>query len=156
MLNESACISADPQAAEYLRDNITYNGEIHIPVLTMHTTGDGLAVVQNESAYRNVMNEEGNERFLRRTFVSRAGHCAFTPAETIAAVQTLLNRLDTGHWGSLDVTGLNNTAEALGPNFNIFAAPGGGIVPVAPAFVEFHPSQYLRPFDAGDEDRDKD
>jgi len=54
------------------------------------------------------------------------------------------------------VTNLNNEAESLGSSFNIFAAPGGGIVPVAPAFVETHPRQYLRPFDAGDKDRDKD
>jgi len=65
-------------------------------VLTLHTKGDGLVVVQNESAYKQVVEEAGNERFLRRAFVSRAGHCAFTPAETIASVQKLLDRLDTG------------------------------------------------------------
>jgi len=156
VLNETARISADRQAPNYLKENITYDGEIHIPVLTLHTTGDGLVVVQNESAYRDVVGEEGNERFLRRRFISRAGHCAFTPAETIAAVKALLNRLDTGRWGPLEVTDLNNAAEALGPGFNIFAAPGGGIVPVAPAFVEFHPNQYLRPFDADDKVRDDD
>ena len=156
MLNETERIGADPQAANYLKENITYNGEIHIPVLTLHTTGDGLVVVQNESAYRDVVGEEGNERFLRRRFISRAGHCAFTPAETIAAVKALLNRLDTGQWGPLDVTDLNNEAEALGSSFNIFPNPAGMIVPVAPAFVEFHPSQYLRPFDAEDKDHDKD
>lgn len=156
MLNETARINADPHAAAYLEENITYNGEIHFPVLTLHTTGDGLVVVENERAYRNVVREEGNERFLRETFVARAGHCAFTPAETITAVQTLLNRLDTGKWGPLDVTDLNNTAEGLGPSFNIFSAPGGGIVPVAPAFVKFEPTQYLRPFDAEDKDHDKD
>ena len=37
MLNETARIDADPQAANYLKQNITYNGEIHIPVLTLHT-----------------------------------------------------------------------------------------------------------------------
>jgi pimeloyl-ACP methyl ester carboxylesterase len=156
MLNETERIGADPQAANYLKENITYNGEIHIPVLTLHTTGDGLVVVQNESAYRDVVGEEGKERFLRRRFISRAGHCAFTPAETIAAVKALLNRLDTGRWGPLEITDLNNAAEALGPSFNIFAAPGGGIVPVAPVFVEFHPNQYLRPFDADDKGRDDD
>ena len=156
MLNETVRIGADPQAANYLKEDITYNGEIHIPVLTLHTTGDGLVVVQNESAYRDVVAEEGNERFLRRRFISRAGHCAFTPAETIAAVKALLNRMDTGQWGPLEVTDLNNAAEALGPSFNIFAAPGGGVVPVAPAFIEFHPGRYLRPFDADDRDRDDD
>ncbi len=65
-------------------------------MLTLHTKGDGLVVVQNESAYKNVVDEAGNGELLRRTFVDRAGHCAFTPAETIAAAQTLVNRLDTG------------------------------------------------------------
>jgi hypothetical protein len=120
------------------------------------TLGDGLVVVQNERAYRDVVREEGNERFLRETFVARAGHCAFTPAETITAVQALLKRLDTGRWGPLEVTDLNNNAEGLGPSFNIFGSPTGGIVPVAPAFVKFAPNQYLRPFDAGDKDQDKD
>lgn len=35
-------------------------------------------------------------------------------------------------------------------NSNIFFA-GGRIVPTAPAFVDFHPAPYLRPFDALDE-----
>jgi len=156
MLNETERIRADRNAPAYLAENITYNGEIDIPVLTMHTTGDGLVVVENERAYRQVVREKGNGRFLRQTFVSRAGHCAFTPAETITAVQALLSRLDTGKWGPLDVTNLNNNAQALGPSFNIFPNPGGMIVPVAPAFIKFEPAQYLRPFDADDRDRDND
>ena len=95
-LNETVRISAEPEATKYLERNIIYNGEIHIPVLTLHTTGDGLVVVENESAYRQVVREEGDGEFLRRTFVARAGHCAFTPAETIAAVDTLIERLATG------------------------------------------------------------
>src|SRR6202008_3488315 len=143
-------ISADPHAAAYLEENVTYNGEIHIPVLTMHTTGDGLVVVENERAYRQVVREKGNERFLRRTFVSRAGHCAFTPAETISAVQTLLERLETGTWPQVDAANLNTTAPGLGPALNIFATAQGMIVPTQPAFVDFQPAQYLRPFDAED------
>jgi len=139
MLNETVRISADPMATEYLERNIVYNGEIHIPVLTLHTTGDGLVVVENESAYRRVVREEGNEAFLRRTFVARAGHCTFTPAETIAAVETLLERLATGEWDHVDATDLNAAAASLGPIFN---------VPVQPAFVDFTPGPYLRPFDS--------
>src|SRR5229473_3885322 len=146
-LNETARISADPEAVRYLERNIIFNGEIHFPVLTLHTKGDGLVVVQNESAYKEVVDEAGNRRFLRRTFVDRAGHCAFTPAETIAAAQTLVNRLDTGTWQGVDASDLNNAAAALGPGFNIFGTPQG-IVPVSPGYIEFDPSQYLRPFDA--------
>lgn len=138
-LNEAPRISADPDATEYLERNIIYNGEIHIPVLTLHTTGDGLVVVENESAYKSVVQDEGDQRFLRRAFVSRAGHCTFTPAETIAAVEVLLNRLETGSWHGVNSTALNNGAAALGPLFNI---------PVPPAFVDFQPAEYLRPFDA--------
>ena len=151
MLNETARISADPEATEYLERNIVYNGEIHIPVLTLHTTGDGLVVVENESAYRQVVREEGNGEFLRRTFVARAGHCAFTPAETIAAVQTLLERLGTGKWDHVDPADLNAAAASLGPGFNIFGNSMGVIVPVQPAFVDFKPGPYLRPFDGQSE-----
>ena len=146
-LNDAARISADPEAVHYLERNIIFDGEIHFPVLTLHTTGDGLVVVQNESAYKQVVDERDNGEFLRRTFVARAGHCAFTPAETIAAVGTLINRLDTGRWHDVDASDLNNAAAALGPSFSIFATPQG-IVPVPPAYIEFHPSPYLRPFDA--------
>ena len=146
-LNETARISAEPEAVHYLERNIIFDGEIHIPVLTLHTKGDGLVVVQNESAYKSVVDEAGNGEFLRRTFVARAGHCAFTPAETIAAVQKLISRLDTGRWHDVDATDLNKAAAGLGPGFNVFSTPQGAIVSAPPAYIEFDPSQYLRPFD---------
>ncbi len=146
-LQDTVRISADPEALHYLERNIIFNGNVHIPVLTLHTKGDGLVVVQNESAYKQVVEEAGNEKFLRRAFVSRAGHCAFTPAETIAAVQKLLNRLDTGEWRGVEADDLNSAAAALGPSFNIFPTPSG-ILPVPPAFIDFRPARYLRPFDA--------
>lgn len=148
-LQDTVRISADPQALHYLESNIIFDGQIHVPVLTMHTKGDGLVVVQNESAYLNVVTEAGNSDFLRQIFVHRAGHCAFTPAETIAAVQSLLTRLDSGAWGPLDANSLNAAASALGRGFNIFPSPRAPVIlPVRPAFIDFTPSLYLRPFDA--------
>jgi pimeloyl-ACP methyl ester carboxylesterase len=146
-LKDAARISADPEAVHYLERNIIFDGQIHIPVLTLHTKGDGLVVVQNESAYKEVVDEEGNGEFLRRTFIDRAGHCAFTPAETIAAVGTLIHRLDTGKWRNVEAADLNQAAVALGPEFNVFAGPAG-LVAVPPAYIELTPSRYLRPFDA--------
>jgi hypothetical protein len=84
----------------------------------------------------------------------RGGHCTLTPAETIAAVQTLLNRLDTGGWHDVNSSDLNKAAAALGPNFNGFLIVPGTILPVPPAFVDFKPSRYLRPFDAETEECD--
>jgi pimeloyl-ACP methyl ester carboxylesterase len=146
-LNNATRISADPGAVQYLENNIAFNGHINVPVLTMHTAGDGLVVPENEQAYRSVVRSEGNQSLLRQIFVHRAGHCAFTPAETITAARTLLHRLDTGFWTGhgLRPATLNAQAAALGPQFNIFTV-NGQIVPVPPAFINFHPAKYLRPF----------
>ena len=52
----------------------------------------------HRSAYASAVSGAGASAFLRQTFVHRPGHCAFTEAETVAAVQVLLKRLDTGRW----------------------------------------------------------
>jgi pimeloyl-ACP methyl ester carboxylesterase len=146
-LNDAQRIKSDPKAQRYLEENIIFDGLIHIPVLTMHTTGDGLVVVENEQAYRKIVDELGNERFLRQTFVHRAGHCTFTPGETLTLFGELFDRLETGHWPNLNANELNTAAAALGPSVNIFPA-GSTVVPTAPAFIDFQPGKYLRPFDA--------
>jgi pimeloyl-ACP methyl ester carboxylesterase len=147
-LNGASRISADPSAVRYLATNIAFNGHLSMPVLTMHTTGDGLVVPENEQAYASVVQRAGDSRLLRQVFVSRAGHCAFTPAETITAAQTLLNRLNTGHWDdqALQPSNLNAQAAALGPSANIYSS-GGQIVATPAAFVAYHPAPYLRPYD---------
>jgi pimeloyl-ACP methyl ester carboxylesterase len=147
-LNQAARIKANPSAVDYLKQNIIFDGQIDIPVLTLHTKGDGLVVVENETAYKDVVDRvDDNSRLLRQTFIDRAGHCAFTPAETIAAVETLLQRLETGHWPSIEANLLNGDAAALGPDFNIYEV-GTTIAPTPPAFIDFTPAPYLRPFDA--------
>jgi pimeloyl-ACP methyl ester carboxylesterase len=136
-LNAAQRIVADPGAVQYLSNNIVFNGKLKMPVLTMHTTGDGLVVNQNEQTYAQVVRSAGNNALLREIFVHRAGHCTFTPAETLTAFQTLIHRLDTGKWdGSVDPALLNQEAAALGPALNV--AP--------PAFLAFTPTQFLRPF----------
>src|SRR5260370_28969651 len=77
-LNSGPRIAADPTATAYLKRNISFDGNINAPVLTMHTTGDGLVVVQNESAYADVVKAAGKQNLLRQVFVHRAGHCAFS------------------------------------------------------------------------------
>jgi len=147
-LNKAARVSADPNAVSYLAKNISFTGKITMPVLSMHTTGDGLVTPQNEQAYASAVRRADRAYLLRQVFVSRAGHCAFTPAETITAAQRLLNRMQTGHWQDSALTSgsLNRAATALGPNFNIFSS-GGRIVPVDPAFTVFQPTRYPRPYD---------
>jgi hypothetical protein len=134
-LASTARISADPGAVDYLKRFIIFNGDIDQPVLSMHTIGDGLVLNSDEQAYASVVRAAGNDRLLRQTFVNRAGHCAFTPAEVVAAFRTLVGRLDTGRWeDTTDPADMNATAGSLG------LGPS--------AFVQFQPAVFLRPFDA--------
>ena len=144
-LNSSPRISADPTATAWLARNISFNGDIGVPVLTMHTTGDGLVVPENEQAYLSAVDRAGHGNLLRQVFVNRAGHCAFTPAETITAVQTLENRMSTGQWNVPSPAVMNAQAAALGPDDNIFLS-GSTVVPTPPAFISYTPARYLRPF----------
>jgi pimeloyl-ACP methyl ester carboxylesterase len=145
-LNLAKRINAKPKAVAWLARNISFDGDISVPVLTMHTTGDGLVVPENEQAYKAVVDRAGHGALLRQVFVNRAGHCAFTPAETITAVQTLENRLSTGKWNVPAPAAMNAEAVALGPQFNVFTQ-GSSLAPTAPAFISYTPARYLRPFD---------
>jgi pimeloyl-ACP methyl ester carboxylesterase len=147
-LKEAARIKAKQSALEYLERNIIFDGEIGIPVLTLHTKGDGLVGVEEETAYKDVVDEEKNGARLRQVFVHRAGHCEFTPAETVVAFETLVSRLDTGKWPALGSGGLNKSANKLGAKFNVLPVDGKN-VHVAPAYFKFDPAEFLRPFDDG-------
>jgi len=147
-LNNSARIKAKQSSVAYLEHNIIFDGQIHIPVLTLHTKGDGLVVVEDESAYKDIVDEEHEGALLRQLFVHRAGHCEFTPAETVVAFQALISRLDTGKWPGLGAATLNTAAKGLGSSFNVLSV-NGKEVHVPPAYFKFQPAVFLRPFDAG-------
>jgi len=138
-LNKTTRISADANAVNYVKRFIVYNGDIDLPVLTMHTTGDGLVQVTDEQAYASVVRSAGDNSLLREVFVHRAGHCSFTPAETATALETLIHRLNTGRWEDSTAPNIMNAeAASLGSVLNV----------AAPSFIEFHPATFLRPFDA--------
>lgn len=145
-LSTGVRVAADPAATAYLDRNISFDGQLSIPVLTMHTTGDGLVIPPNEGAYASAVNAAGESALLRQTFVQRAGHCAFTEAETVAALQVLLKRLDTGRWddAALQPAALNASALAQGDLENVFFGAAA-----QPAFVDFSPAPYPRPFAQG-------
>jgi hypothetical protein len=136
-LNDAPRISANPASVRYLADNVAYTGRISVPVLTMHTTGDGLVVPENEQAYRQAVDHAGDASLLRQVFVDRAGHCAFTPAEMITAIGVLLNRMTTGRWHVPSPAQLNAAAATLGTTANT----------LPPEFTAYRPAPYLRPFD---------
>ena len=146
-LKSAAKIASDPSAEDYLIQNIIFNGQLSIPVLTLHTTGDGLVPVEDEQAYESTVHKAGNETLVRDLFIRRAGHCQFTPAETITAFKTLTNRMETGNWSDLFFLDLDSGALSLGATYNVLEF-NGKIKFVEPEFDRFHSPAFLRPFDA--------
>jgi poly(3-hydroxybutyrate) depolymerase len=146
-LNAGATIKPDSSAVAYLDRNVSFDGRLTVPVLTMHTVGDGLVVPQDETAYADVVMSAGRQDLLRQVFVHRAGHCAFTSAEVIAAIEVMLKRLDTGGWDGAALTpaGMNAAALRLGSSANSI----GGFFAADPAFTGFDPGPYPRPFPRG-------
>ena len=145
-LNAGANIKADAKAAAYLERFISFDGSLSVPTLSIHTTGDGLVVPPNESAYAQVVDAAGKGEMLRQLFVHRAGHCTFSAAETIAALGVLLRRLDSGRWddAALQPAALNAAALAQGKAANQFFG-----VTFDPAFVNYQPAPHPRPFAKG-------
>jgi pimeloyl-ACP methyl ester carboxylesterase len=146
-LNSGRRINADPKAAAYLDRFVSFDGNLTVPVLTMHTIGDGLVVPQDETAYGDVVRAAGKQDLLRQLFVRRAGHCAFSASETIMAIEAMVARLDSGSWGgpALAPGTLNDAALALGDSYQTV----GGFLKSPPSFENFTPGPYPRPFVKG-------
>jgi hypothetical protein len=125
--------------------NVVFNGRIHVPVLTMHTTSDWLVPVPHEQSYRKAVRNAGNGALLRQLFVHRAGHCEFSDAEMLTALNKLIARLDGHGWPSLDPGALNTQANAFGSSFNT-VSDNGATIAAPPAFTRFSPPRFLRPF----------
>lgn len=143
-------IEADPAAVAYLERHIVFNGQLGgVPVLTVHSDGDGLVTPDNERAYADVAAWAGQGQFLRQLYVHRGGHCTFTIAETLAALDVLMARVETGSWPALDVAELNAAASQFGPDHNVLSSGE----PARPQFTDFTPPDFLRQHDVRDAER---
>ncbi|WP_103349325.1 alpha/beta hydrolase [Amycolatopsis sp. CA-128772] len=113
-LTRHADITADPGAVGTLARTSTTTGRLRVPELAIHTTADHLVPVEQENWYAHRVRAAGREPLLRQAYVDAAGHCAFQPPETIAALHALESRIETGHWPDLRPERLNAAAAALG------------------------------------------
>ncbi len=134
-LNAASRISANPPSQTYLEQNIDLYRPALVPVLTVHNDADGLVAPQDESAYL-ALNGPASP-YLRQLYIHRAGHCAFTASETLAAMQALLRRVDAQVWSGLSPAEMNAAARRILVYQN---------QEFMPAFESFTPTTFLRPF----------
>jgi hypothetical protein len=114
-LTWNANITADPAAVRSLDRTSVPTGHLAVPELDLHTVGDNLVPVEMESYYARQVSAAGDSNLLRQAFVDSFGHCNFTPAELVAGVLAISQRVTAGHWGQLADPGrLNQVASRLG------------------------------------------
>lgn len=145
VLADAPRIEADEPAVEYLEDHIVIDGELGgIPVLTIHSDGDGLVTPDNEHAYGEIVQEAGNGHLLRQLYLHRGGHCTFTAAEMLTALDALAERMNGGSWPDLSPAVLNAAVARHEPKLRRLRSGE----PVEGSFFDYAPPPFPRPYDA--------
>ena len=107
-------VSAFPYALEWWNTpGRTAKGTPEIPLLRMHEVGDQQVPLSLEEGYGELVRENGKDDLYRLAVVNSPAHCNYTPAETMAAVDTMMRRLDSGQWGNTEPEHLNALARSL-------------------------------------------
>ena len=91
-----ARFASDPAGVNYIGHYYTPTGNLHIPVLTLHTTRDPVVPFFHEQMYAQTVQNAGTTQFLLQRSVDAFGHCNFTDAETASAFAALVQWVHTG------------------------------------------------------------
>ncbi|MBL8175201.1 MAG: alpha/beta fold hydrolase [Bryobacterales bacterium] len=88
--------AAAPQAVAYLKKYYTPTAAPKNPILSLHTTYDPLVPAWSVNGYNELLHLNGGAANFVQRFVSRSGHCTFTPQETINAFNDLIQWKESG------------------------------------------------------------
>ncbi|MCR2786126.1 hypothetical protein, partial [Microbacterium sp. zg.B96] len=140
-------ISADVGAVEWARTSGVYDGTLEMPVLSVFTDTDPRAALSELRAYEETVAAAGSSEMLRQVVVDRSGHCSFTAAEFVAALDALMERIETGEWGDRATPeALNARAAALQAETTIvLGTPAYYTVSDIPPFPRLFTSDMLLP-----------
>jgi dienelactone hydrolase len=85
-------IKADPNARSFEQhyEFTRFKGNLRVPLLTIHNTGDTFVPISLEQQYRKTVDKAGASRLLVQRAVRRIMHCDFTPAERTRAWNDLV------------------------------------------------------------------
>ncbi|EMY34393.1 hypothetical protein D477_009850 [Arthrobacter crystallopoietes BAB-32] len=129
-ITANADITPDEEGLDWMLRTSTPSGELQVPLLATHTLVDLLAPVEYQEEYAETVRQSGGNSLFRQAFIDREGHCTFTVAENIAAIEAMDERLETGRWANVAKTSeLQRKAASL----NLDGA----------AFVDFRPDEFI-------------
>lgn len=106
-------VKASPEAVAFAEKLMTYSGELRGPVVNLENIGDQVDPESCKYAYRATLAKKGNEDLLRVLWVRSSGHCNFTNAEYMTALNALMYRVRSGVWGDVSPEALNLSAKKL-------------------------------------------
>jgi hypothetical protein len=91
-------VTADPQARR--RNGIANvtptTGDLHIPMLTLHTLGDLFVPFHMEQEYASRVKAKGYSHNLVQRATRDIGHCTFTPTELVTTFVDLVTWVEAG------------------------------------------------------------
>lgn len=88
--------SSDAAALAALNDDSELQGTLAVPVVSMHAINDPTAFVENEEAYRTIVDAAGRREKLVQVFVDEAAHSKLQTPQYPAALNALLAWIDRG------------------------------------------------------------
>ena len=146
-LNAGPRIAADPAAVEFMRDTSVPSGDLTVPMVSLHSTGDSGAPPDQERWYAGQVRREGGRDLLRQLFVDRGQHCSTSAADEIVALQTLLHRIDQRRWPSTAPHRLNAAVAGFPPEYQVVTDFSTFVdrAQMPPAFVRYMPPRTMRP-----------
>lgn len=108
-------------------------GNLQIPLLTMHTTGDGQVPINQAQILRQRVDAAGRGDLLVQRVIEDPGHCGFSTGEDEAAIEALVTWVQTGRrpagtdLDTVDLTRLDHTFE-LQPRLATGLAEGRAVL----------------------------
>lgn len=114
-INQSPRIAADLDVIDlfWRVPPRTLNGDPKVPVFQFGTLGDEQSPQVQMQGYEARVRALGKGHLYRQAVVHGAGHCQFTTAERVTAVEIMMRRLNTGVWPGTSPKTLNALADSL-------------------------------------------
>ena len=108
-----------------------HRGTPKIPLLRMHEIGDFQVPMAIVDGYDELIAENGAEPLYRTAFIDAPTHCGFNPGEAAAALETMMQRLDSGRWAETTPEAMNVRANELGASASPRFIDNGPFMPKA-------------------------
>lgn len=93
-LNVSQVITPEPDANRLRTDGLRWvpkvNGEVGVPVVSIHTLGDLFVPFNMQQVYQQRVAAKGNSQWLVQRAIRGASHCDFTMAEQVEAFSDMV------------------------------------------------------------------